>query len=277
VVAFWLLDFLGIEIQSMRRAEAHEFWSSRAGEFLVVAEYVAKRVAAYSWPSDFELRSQYRDLMLHWGKLCTRKDVQEHVLVQPQHEQAQTCRPPQKRLTAARRQASLQLTTGEEEHGSPIVGFWPPKACNSSNSLQASQQQAIGSGREVTEFKWEAWWQFVHTGCLPNGVVVNCVPQNCAAAWAVFHFSGMFGTSEAFAESIGGILKRFSKSLSTARCVESNILRSAGLTGFGGGGEDGFLELCWADFLGAGKSFLSITGIRRNDGSILSWGRALRR
>jgi len=81
--------------------------------------------------------------------------------------------------------------------------------------------------------------------------VVNCVPQNCAAAWAVFHFSGMFGTSEAFAESIGGTLKRFSKSLSTARCVESIILRSAGLTGSGGGGEDGFLELCWADFLGS--------------------------
>ena len=127
-------------------------------------------------------------------------------LVQPQHEQAQTCRPQQKQFTAARQQASLQLTTGEEEHGSPIVGFWPPKACTSSNSLQASQQQAIGSGREVTEFKWEAWWQIVHTGCLPNGIVVNCAPQDCAAAWAVFHFSGMFGKSDAFAESIGSTL-----------------------------------------------------------------------
>ena len=100
-------------------------------------------------------------------------------LVQPQHEQAQTCRPYKKRLTTARRQASLQLTTGQEEHGSPIIGFWPPKACNSSNSLVASQQQAIGSSREVTEFNWEAWWQ-----CLPNGVMVNCIPQNCVAMLA---------------------------------------------------------------------------------------------
>ena len=67
VVAFWLPDFLGIEYQSMRRADAQEFWSSRASEFCVVAEYVAKRLAAYSWPPEFELRSQYRDLMMHWG------------------------------------------------------------------------------------------------------------------------------------------------------------------------------------------------------------------
>ena len=232
----------------MRRVEAQDFWSSRVSEFCVIAEYVAKRLAAYSWPSDFELRSQYRDLMMHWGRLCAREDVQKHVLVQPQHEQAKTCRLQQKQFTAARQQALLQLTTGEKEHGSPIVGFWPPEASNSNSSLQASQQPATGSGREVTEFKWEAWWQIVHTGCLPNGIVVNCVPQDCAAAWAVFHFSGMFGTSEAFAESIGSTLKRFSKSLSTARCVESTILRSAGLTGYGRGGEDGFLVLCWAVF-----------------------------
>ena len=74
----------------------------------------------------------------------------------------------------------------------------------------------------MTEFKREAWWQIVHTGCLPNGIVVNCVPQDCAAAWAVFHFLGMFGTSEAFVESIGSTLKRFAKSLSTARCVEKH-------------------------------------------------------
>ena len=75
VVAFWLPDFLGIEYQSMRRADALEFWSSRVSEFCVVAEYVAKRLAAYSWPPEFELRSQYRDLMMHWGKLCTSADV----------------------------------------------------------------------------------------------------------------------------------------------------------------------------------------------------------
>jgi hypothetical protein len=201
--------------------------------------------------------------------------VQKHVLAQPQHEQAKTCRLQQKQFTTARQQALLQLTTGEKEHGSPIVGFWPPEASNSNSSLQASQQPATGSSREVTEFKWEAWWQIVHTGCLPHGIVVHCVPQDCAAAWAVFHFSGMFGTSEAFAESIGSTLKRFSKSLSTARCVESIMLRSAGLTGHGRGGEDGFLELCWADLLRAERSFLFITAIRRCDRGVLSWGEVL--
>ena len=116
VVAFWMLDFLGIDAHSMRGSEAQEFWSSRIGEFCVVAEYVAKRLAAYSWPSDFKLQSQYRDLMLHWAKLCEREDVQKHVLAQPQHGHAKTPRPQPKRAAAGRRQAPLQLTTGEKEH-----------------------------------------------------------------------------------------------------------------------------------------------------------------
>jgi hypothetical protein len=153
---FWLLELLGVESQSMRRAEAQEFWSSRLSGFCVIAEYVAKRLAAYSWPSALELRSPYRGLMMHWGRLCAREDVQTHALVQPQHKQAKTCRLQQKQFTAARQQALLQLTTGEKEHGSPIVGFWPPEASNSNSSLQASQQPATGSSREVTEFKWEA-------------------------------------------------------------------------------------------------------------------------
>ena len=55
VVAFWLPDCLGVEIESLRRVVAQELWSSRVSELCVVAEYVA------SWPSDFELRSQYLD------------------------------------------------------------------------------------------------------------------------------------------------------------------------------------------------------------------------
>ncbi len=97
------------------------------------------------------------------------------------------------------------------------------------------------------------WWQLVHTGCLPAGVVLNFVPPDYAAALTVFHFTGMFGTSDAHAESVGGTLKRFAKSLSTARCVESTILRSAGFSCYGTGGEDGFLELCWADFFGGSR------------------------
>ena len=88
-----------------------------------------------------------------------------HVLAQPQHEQAKTCMLQQNQFTAARQQALLQLTTGEKEHGSPIVGFWPPEASNSNSSLQASQQPATGS-REVTEFKSVAWWRsYIQDAC----------------------------------------------------------------------------------------------------------------
>ena len=65
----------------------------------------------------------------------------------------------------------------------------------------------------------------------------------------------MLGASESHAESIGGALKRFPKSLSTGRVVESTILRSAGFSGCGGGGEDGLI--CSQ----AVNSFLSSTAI----------------
>ena len=132
---------------------------------------------------------------------------------QPQHTQAKArgLQPRGNRGTEGRRQASLQPTTGEKEHGSAIVGLWSSRDSSSSN-LQASQQPATGS--EVRQFQWEMWWQLVHTGCLPTGVVLNFVPPEYAAAFTVFHFTGMFGTSEAHAESGGGTLKRFAKSLS---------------------------------------------------------------
>ena len=120
VVAVWLPDFWGVECQSMRRAEAQELWSSRVSEFCVIAEYVAKRLAALYWPSAFELRSQDRDFMMHWGRLCAREDVHKHVLVQPQRKQAKTCRLQQKQFTAVKQQALLQLTTVEKEHEAPL-------------------------------------------------------------------------------------------------------------------------------------------------------------
>lgn len=230
-VAFWLPDLLDIDQNSMRSSEAKEFWSSRVSAFSVAAEYVAQRLSAYRWPTEYELRSQYRDLMLHWARLCKRGDVQEFVL--PSQPGSQ--------------QASMQPTTGESEHGRAVVGTWRP---SSSSSLQASQQPAAEK-----LFQWERWWQLVHTGCLPSGMVVNCVPEDYVGAFSVFHFTGMFGTSEAHAESVGSTLKRYAKSLSTGRVVESSILRSVGLSGCGGGGEDGFLELCWADFFGDSKHF----------------------
>ena len=56
-------------------------------------------------------------------------------------------------------------------------------------------------------FEWEVWWQLVHTGCLPSGIVVNFAPEEYVVAFSVFHVTGMLGTSESHVESIGGTLK----------------------------------------------------------------------
>ena len=112
----------------------------------------------------------------------------------------------------------------------------------------------------------------VHTGNLPTGVVLNFVPESCAAAFVAWHFTGMFGTSEAHAESMGSTLKRYAKSLSAGRVVESAILRSHGLNGRGGGGEDGFLKLHLAEFVGVllPTSSHLISETRENNGRNIS-------
>ena len=119
VVAFWLPDFLGVDKHSMPHGAAKEFFSSRVSEFCVAAEYVAKHLVAYRWPSEYELRAQYRDLMLHWAKLLERRDVRELVLPGPAPPQAH--QKPQRKQAAAGR--SLQLTSGEKEHGSALVAL----------------------------------------------------------------------------------------------------------------------------------------------------------
>ena len=91
----------------------------------------------------------------------------------------------------------------------------------------------------------------VHTGEMPSGAVLDWVPDKCAAAFAVFHVSGMFGTSEAHAESVGSTLNIYAKTLSTIRVVECTMLRQHGLTGDGGGSEDASLEVCWSHFFGS--------------------------
>ena len=174
VVAFWLPDFLGVDKHSMQSREAREFWSSRVSEFCLAAEYVAKHLVAYRWPSEYDLRAQYRDLMQHWAKLLERRDVRELVLPGPAPPQAHQ-KPKRKQAPAGR---SLQPTSGEKEHGSALVALWPTEAGASSSSLQASQQPATCSGKAEEHFQWELWWQAVHTGCLPNGTVINFVPQD---------------------------------------------------------------------------------------------------
>ena len=89
----------------------------------------------------------------------------------------------------------MQQTSGEKEHGSAIVGSWTTEAsASSSSSLQASQQLATCSEEGVGHCQWKLSWQLVHTGCLPDGTVLDFIPPDYTAAFVVFHFTGMFGT-----------------------------------------------------------------------------------
>ena len=103
------------------------------------------------------------------------------------------------------------------------------------------------------DFQWESWWAMSHTGTVPahqdqGQSWADFVPSGTEAAFTVFHFSGSWGASEAHCESIAGTLKRFRKGLATSSVVEAAILRSNGLTGYGG--EDDFVQVCWARFFG---------------------------
>ena len=59
--------------------------------FFVVAEYVAKRMRAYRWRMEFDLKKQYRDLLIHWCQLCRRPEVRKEILL-PRDENAQRAR-----------------------------------------------------------------------------------------------------------------------------------------------------------------------------------------
>lgn len=100
-------------------------------------------------------------------------------------------------------------------------------------------------------FPWRLWWRMSHTNEVSAGVKKEFVPRGTEAAFMLFHYTGMIGVSEAHAESIGSILKRFGKTLSTPRVVEATILRAAGVVGEGG--DDGFIQACWGKFFGSSK------------------------
>ena len=80
VVAFWLPDFLDVELEKMSSRQAKHFLESRISAFLDVSKYVAGRLQAYRWPAEFELKAQYRDLILQWCRLCRRPDVRAEIL-----------------------------------------------------------------------------------------------------------------------------------------------------------------------------------------------------
>ena len=102
-------------------------------------------------------------------------------------------------------------------------------------------------------FQWEVWWKMCHTNKASESVIRQFVPAGLEAAWELFHFTGMFGTSEAAAESVASILKRYSNAgLHTGRVVESTMMRWNGVKG--DGCDDEFLTLCWAKFFGGASA-----------------------
>ena len=94
-------------------------------------------------------------------------------------------------------------------------------------------------------FCWKSWWKLAHTD-------PRFVPPSLEGAFALFHFTGMFGISEAYAESVASHLKRYSPKvaarLGTDRIVEKAALRLAGVAG--DGRDDVLILRAWADFFG---------------------------
>ena len=248
VVAFWLPDFLDVALEKMTTRQAKDFWTPHVAAFLDVAEYVAKRMHAYCWPLEFDLKTQYRDLLIHWCQLCRRPEVRKEILL-PRDENAQGARRPAGILAAGCKYCEVR--TDAHQARQAAAGIFGCKFCSQTGEVEHGVE-VIQPGLEFKyTFQWEVFWAMVHTGRLPSGAVLDFVPDRFAAAFAVFHFSGMFGTSEAHAESVGGTLKMYAKSFSTSRVVESTMLRQHGLKGCGGGSEDAFLEVCWAHFFGS--------------------------
>ena len=260
VVAFWLPDFLDVALEKMTTRQAKDFWTPRVVAFLDVAEYVAKRMHAYRWPLEFDLKTQYRDLLIHWCQLCRRPEVRKEILL-PRDENAQRARWSAGIVAAGckycevRKETPLPSDEKDAHQARQSAGIIGCKFCSPTGEEEHGVE-VMQPGLEFKySFQWEVFWAMVHTGKLPSGAVLDFVPDQFVAAFAVFHFSGMFGTSEAHAESIGSTLKRYAKSFSTSRVVESTMLRQHGLKGCGQGSEDAFLEVCWAHFFGcAGAS-----------------------
>ena len=103
---------------------------------------------------------------------------------------------------------------------------------------------SCGAGKS---FSWRNWWRLSHTD------PAFC-PAECEAAFAIYHFTGMLGVSEAQAESAASLLKRYqpvqsSGRLGTTRVIEKAVLRMSGIAG--DGSDDLFLLRCWAQYFGS--------------------------
>ena len=92
-------------------------------------------------------------------------------------------------------------------------------------------------------FDWLVWWKLSHTD-------PRFLPSGCEAIFAVYHFMGMVGVSEAKAESVASLLKRYkgNSPLGTDRIIEKAILRNCGVDGLSF--DDVFLTRCWVEYFG---------------------------
>ena len=94
-------------------------------------------------------------------------------------------------------------------------------------------------------FDWLQWWKLSHTD-------PRFLPPGTEAAFVLFHFMGMVGVSEAGAESIASLLKRYSPSvasrINTERVIEKTIVASVGIKGLFT--DDLFLLRCWVEYFG---------------------------
>ena len=120
-------------------------------------------------------------------------------------------------------------------------------------------------GRGEEEFDWLAWWGMVHSNVVSSlQPMVAFVLPGTEAAFALFHWSGMLGTSEAHAESIGNLLKSYPASWKTQRVVDATLLKSCGYHEIGA--DDGFIQLVWARFFASASCSKFSFRFRSNKG-----------
>ena len=88
---------------------------------------------------------------------------------------------------------------------------------------------------------WKAFWKFANTDS-------RACPEGTEAAFSIFHYTGMWGTSEAAAEGVASVLRRYSDTangrISTGRIIQKTLLNRAGVSG--SSADDAFIQLCWA-------------------------------
>ena len=112
-----------------------------------------------------------------------------------------------------------------------MLSLWRAKAC----------RRRAGLLSESGQFAWKEFWRLSH-------VCPEFVPDDCAAAFEIYHFFGMCGHSEAAAESVAGTLKVFGKNenSTTGRIVEKTKLLRARVCG--GPGETPLVHVAWATY-----------------------------